>query len=111
MGYDQDVIYFGERKALVVQVNRGVVQEMRLFDLGPRENRAEACGRFLLSRYAEGSPEELIASSSSACEWIGRSLSASYGYRVRSSAKGGGRELLKLCEQNDVYRLSQEETQ
>jgi excinuclease ABC subunit C len=108
--HDQDAIYFGERKALVMQIERGAVQGMRLFDLEPGGDRTEACERFLLSRYAEGSPRELIVNGLGNCEEVERTLAASNGYEVKVErpVSGDERELLKLCERNYAYRVSQE---
>jgi excinuclease ABC subunit C len=107
--HDQDVIYFGDRHALVAMITRGALQGMTLFDLEPATQQDEACQRFILSRYASGSPAELLVNHLSDVASTERSLRETNGYAVNILVpeKGAERELLDLCRINYEYRVSQ----
>jgi excinuclease ABC subunit C len=105
---DQDVIYFGERKALVMHIKRGAVLGLELLDLDLTTDYTEACERFILSHYRQDSPDGLIVSElrdprrveqlfTAACQ---RSIS------VRLANSGVDGELMQLCKQNYAYRTS-----
>jgi excinuclease ABC subunit C len=101
VAYDEDVIYFGERQAFVGRVRRGILCAFLLADL------PLLATEWLLERYAQNSPQELIVNRLDD-DGISRTLSASNGYRVRVTVPRRGEKaaLLRLCEQNYLYRTA-----
>jgi excinuclease ABC subunit C len=106
--HDQDVIYFGDRHALVARIERGALQGLTLFDLDSTTDLDEACKRFILSRYRSNSPEELLVNRMRNANEVAKSLRETIGRAVRVvlPEKGIGRELLGLCRINYEYRVS-----
>jgi excinuclease ABC subunit C len=109
--HDQDIVYFGERKVLVTRAKRGMIQDLRLFDLDPANHYAEACEHFLLSHYAQDGPGELIVNRLRDPGRVEQALAAAYGHRVRITlpTQGVACELFKFCKLNYDYRVSHEE--
>jgi excinuclease ABC subunit C len=105
---DQDVIYFGERKAQVMKIKRGAVLRLRLFHLDLTTDYAQACERFILSHYRQDSPDELIVSELRDPQRVERLFSAAYqrSISVRLARNGVDRELMQLCKRNYTYRIS-----
>jgi excinuclease ABC subunit C len=100
--HDQDVLHFGDGRVLVMRVVRGAVVGCSLHELGP----AESPDRFLLARYAEGVPEELIVSRLEDRAAVQRALTAA-GRRVTVTTPPAGRlaqALLELCALNHAHR-------
>jgi len=106
--HDQDVIYFGEQKALVARLQHGVFQGLVLHDLDLALTHAEACAHFVLSQYERNSPHELIVSGLQNCAELQRALTATNQHRVRITEPRWGikHELIKLCERNYAYRIA-----
>jgi excinuclease ABC subunit C len=109
VSHDQDVIYFGDGKALVAQIQRGALQELHLFDLGKSAN-AEACQQFLFGRYAQRSPKELILNRLNNPEQVAVALTTVNRYKVKVTLpkRGVACRLLQLCELNYDYRVANE---
>jgi excinuclease ABC subunit C len=106
--HDQDVIYFGEQKALVARLQNGVFQGLTLHDLDLERTHAEACAHFLLSQYERSSPHELIVSRLHNRAEIEHTLTIANQHRVRITEprRGIKHDLLKLCERNYAYRVA-----
>ena len=105
--HDQDVIYFGESKALVTQLKQGAILNLSTFDLDRSRGHAEACEQFLVSHYAGHSPQELIVNRLRDPEKVEGHLSAANGYTVKINLpiQGVETELLQLCERNYDHRI------
>lgn len=105
--YDQDVIYFGDRHALVMNVQRGAIQCLRLVDLEPDEATPDRNDRFLLAAYAANSPAELIVNRLADPRNVERTLSEANGYLVRILIPEAEEPsaLLQLCELNYAHRV------
>jgi len=108
IGHDQDVIFFGDGKALITSVRSGVIQSLELRDVDLTAGYAEACEHFLLSHYAKDSPAELIVNHLRDLDEVERALTSANGWEVKVTVPQEGTEceLLKFCEQNYVYRVS-----
>lgn len=125
--YDQDVIYFGAEQAAIMGIHQGVVRTLhmepivpaafsfsgnedeRLWDvLGP--NRKALCDRaaFLINRYANQAPAELIVNCGPDLLRLKQPLSRLNGRSVRivSPMRGVKAKLLHLCQRNYEYRAS-----
>jgi excinuclease ABC subunit C len=106
--HDQDVIYFGEDKALVTSIKCGILQRLRLFDLELASGYGEVGEHFLLTHYTRNSPSELIINCLSNPAEIEARLTVANRYPVKITLPEGGvkYELLQLCKQNYDYRIS-----
>jgi excinuclease ABC subunit C len=111
--HDQDVIYVGERNALVAQIRRGVLQGMALHELKDSNLGTASSAHFLLAHYATQSPSELIVNQVDDPQAVARALTIANRTPVRITIPqtGYAYELLKLCERNYDYRVSQRECQ
>ncbi|MDX1614793.1 MAG: hypothetical protein R3300_10825, partial [Candidatus Promineifilaceae bacterium] len=100
--YDQDVIYFGPRDGLTMQVRRGCVLALVPFRLPPDEGRVA----YLTAQYAGASPRELIVNGVPEPDRLSVSLSQANHARVRviRPQRGVRRALLALCQHNYHYR-------
>lgn len=107
--YDQDVVFFGDSKALVAEAKQGAVQCLRLFDLDVARGHAEACEHFLVSRYARNCPAELIVNRlrDPATMEMTLALANHHAVKVTLPSHGTERELLRFCERNYDYRMSE----
>lgn len=110
VAHDQDVIYFGDRKALVARVVRGTILGLDLLDLDPTRDHAEACEHFLLTRYMQNSPGELIVSQLRNQEQLEERLTDTNRYSVKITLPENGveLELLRLCKRNYTHRVPNE---
>jgi excinuclease ABC subunit C len=104
---DQDVIYFGQGRALVAAVRAGVLQTLELLDGAPPAEEDGAA--FLLARYRESAPPELIANRVADPGGLAAALSAANRRPVRLVVPAGGAEqaLLELCRLNYEYRAGE----
>jgi excinuclease ABC subunit C len=109
VAYDQDVLYFGNRHVLVTTISRGTVSGLILFDLEPASDHDEACQRFVLAQYAPSCPQELIVNKIEDTSRLEEMLSAANGHDVTVTLPESGvaRDLLRLCQINHEYRVSQ----
>lgn len=107
VNHDQDVIYFAGGKALVARIQSGALQGLHLFDLGSPASD-EAREYFLLSRYGQRSPRELILNCLNNPEQIAGMLTAANQYKVKVTLpkRGVACKLLQLCEVNYDYRVA-----
>ncbi|MEK8132497.1 GIY-YIG nuclease family protein [Paenibacillus filicis] len=104
---DQDVLYFGDSGVMVAKVQAGMLRDFQLYELGAGSGEA-ACDSFLLTRYTEGLPHELIVNR------IGDASSVRAALRRRGlrppvitrPRRGLKYELLQLCKSNYEYRTS-----
>ena len=109
VSHDQDVIYFGNSKALVAQIQRGALQGFHLVEVD-RPADDEAREQFLLGRYSQHSPRELIVNCLSNPEQVAGTLTAANQYKVKVTLpkRGVACKLLQLCELNYGYRVASE---
>jgi excinuclease ABC subunit C len=105
--HDQDVIYFGERVALVAHVEQGVLLGISTYELDGADTGAKQCSRFLLERYATESPSELIVNTIDDPRAVAQALTVANGAPIQVTVpqQGVKQELLKLCERNYGYRM------
>jgi len=98
--YDQDVIYFGESKALVAEIKRGILRGMGLYSLTAEDGSGlDPCERFFLERYAHSSPTELITNRAGIEKLNG------LGLKIILPGQGVEKALLDLCQLNYEYRI------
>lgn len=103
---DQDVLYFGDAHVLVAKVQEGMLVDCQLLELEQAYGEA-ACDRFLISRYAEDRPDELIVNTiadlkevRSSLQRRGRKLP-----KITLPKRGLKYDLLQLCKTNYEYRM------
>ena len=103
LDYDQDVIYFGESAVLVVHLKQGSLQQVSLARLQPTP---KSVADFLLTRYQNHCPPELITNQTGQFDKIEDHLSQSNGYPIRiwQPEDGPAAALLALAERNYNYR-------
>ncbi len=103
--YDQDVLYFGgRRRVLVMELKRGAVLGVRLFELTATRSHSAACEAFLRSRYPARKAyawPELIAWPLS--DGVMRRAQAR-GLKIAPPANQAEQDLLDLCVLNHAYR-------
>lgn len=103
---DQDVLFFGETHVLVAKVQEGMLRDFQLVKLD-HSDREAACDQFLITRYAESSPDELIVNTiddrkrvRAAIRASGKKLPA-----ITQPKRGLKFDLLQLCKYNYDYRI------
>jgi excinuclease ABC subunit C len=109
--FDQDVIYFGEGKVLVAEIKHGIMKGMDLYDLTSHENGAdESCKHFLVERYPQTVPAELITNHLANPLEVETVLATACHHNVKIILPNPGveQDLLNLCQLNLDYRLSLE---
>lgn len=111
--YDQDVLYFGDDRVLIMHERRGAVLGFTLCDLEPAEPAGATNTRadhFLLVRYGFSSPRHLIVNRLGSRRDLEQALTTSTGHRVHVTIPRRGQEtyrLLELCALNYAYRTGQ----
>jgi excinuclease ABC subunit C len=109
--YDQDVVYFGERHAMIARMDAGAMGAASMYDLDITISHAQSCRNFLLAHYSNGAclPAELIVNELDDAPAIAAALSQRCGRRVKITLprRGAKRDLLRLCEQNYRYRIKE----
>ncbi|SDD48701.1 excinuclease ABC subunit C [Paenibacillus sp. UNCCL117] len=105
---DQDVLYFGESGVMVAKVQQGMLRDFQLYELtaGWQET---ACDRFLVERYADNPPHELIVNQVGDPGFVKSSLRRRGVRRspvITRPKRGLKYDLLLLCKQNYEYRMS-----
>ena len=111
VSHDQDVIYFGAAgKALVATIRRGALQGLHLLDMDAAAGDDEACQQFLIGRYWQQSPKELILNRLNNPEQVAVTLTTVNRYKVKVTLpkRGVACRLLQLCELNYDYRVANE---
>ncbi len=99
--HDQDVICFGENKALVAEIKRGILRGMDLIELPARDSSSpDPYTRFLLDRYSHASPDEVITNR------VGLEKLGDLGRKIILPEQGVEKALLDLCQLNYEYRTS-----
>ena len=91
IGRNQDVLWFGEDRALILKVERGKLVALESQALAGRTPE-----EFLLSHYAQPVVDELV---------VPRGVSAQLdGVRIKHPSRGADAQLLRLCELNYRFR-------
>jgi excinuclease ABC subunit C len=103
---DQDVLYFGETHVLVAKVQEGMLRDFQLFELEQADSNG-ACDQFLMTRYAEASPDELIVNTIEDIKRVRASIRASRKKlpAITQPKRGLKFDLLQLCKFNYDYRI------
>jgi excinuclease ABC subunit C len=107
--HNQDVLYFGEYEVMIASLQFGMVKELQLLRYEPGKDVDAACDRFIVDRYREVRPDEIIVSRLGDRIAVGREL------RMRNKSKveltlpkrGLKLQLLQLCRQNYEYRIGE----
>lgn len=104
---DQDVIYFGSSHALVAKVQAGMLSDFQMFEL-EKPNDAAACDQFMITRYAEAKPDEIIASRICDRKKVYTSLKkrGEKQFILTEPKRGLKYDLLQLCKNNYEYRIN-----
>lgn len=110
---DQDVLYFGEGRVMVAKVRRGLLQDFRMHELVPDYGEA-SCDEFLLARYGEDRPDELIVSTIHDAKRVRALLNAKDKHRkpvkITQPRRGIKFRLLQLCKENYEYQMNRNGT-
>lgn len=104
--HHQDVVYFGPseaRRALVATIHKGVLLDVALYPLDMKVSYAQACRDFLLARYAQSGPEEVICNAPE--EAVTAFVVQKDERRVCLPVDDIERGLLELCRLNYEYRI------
>ncbi|MBP1995599.1 GIY-YIG nuclease family protein [Paenibacillus eucommiae] len=107
---DQDVLYFGEGRVMVAKVREGMLLDFQMIELEQEHEHGElACDRFLVSRYVHERPDELILNKIADSRKVNAllRLRGSKPLKITQPKRGLKYELLKLCQNNYEYRISQ----
>ena len=91
---NQDVLWFGAERALIMKVERGAVVALEMHLLAGKTPE-----QFLVSHYAHAGVDEVIVPASLAVQLDG--------IRVKRPTRGAEAQLLRLCELNYRYREEQ----
>lgn len=91
VGHDQDVIWFGPRRALVMKIERGAVVGFESHEMA-----GATPSEFVASHYAGAGPQEIILTPGTRVQVPG--------VKVTYATRGVESELLRLCEMNYRYR-------
>ncbi len=104
---DQDVLYFGDGRVMVAKVQEGMLRDFQLFELDQRHEES-ACDRFVISRYANVRPDELIVNTIGDVGRVRSALRHAGGRTVKITQpkRGLKYDLLQLCKDNFEYRMN-----
>ena len=58
--YNQDVLFFGNSHTMVLEIKNGMLLKTHLFNLPVQNSYIKTCESFLMSRYKNTCPDELI---------------------------------------------------
>jgi len=109
---DQDVLYFGERHVLVMELKRGSLLGARLFELagaGARSREA-ACEAFLRWRYPARKAQSLPELIAAGLEARALSRAQARGLKISPPSGQGELDLMEICCLNYTYRTTREPT-
>ncbi len=102
--YDQDVLGFGERHVLVMEVKRGALLGARLLELDAHRARAAACESFLHERYpswkAQAWPQLVV----DGLDPVVMERARSRGLQIAPPACSDEQDLMAICALNYAYR-------
>lgn len=106
---DQDVLYFGDGGVMVAKVQEGMLRDFQLYELNAAFEEI-ACDQFLLSRYADDQPDELILNRIGDLRQLRSSLRRSGAKvpRITQPKRGVKYDLLQLCKNNYDYRMNRQ---
>ncbi|MBD2846975.1 GIY-YIG nuclease family protein [Paenibacillus sp. IB182496] len=104
--YDQDIVYIGEREALVATVQEGMLRDFTVHALDAAA--IEPGDDFLIARYRGERPKEIIVNRLADRDRVA-ALLRRRGAPVRLSVprRGPKLRLLELCKENLAYRMAQ----
>ena len=105
--YDQDVLFFGDMHAMVMEIKKGMLLKAKLFNLEEEDHGQDPCLRFLISRYRENSPDELIINVMKDNVINGKQLFSNSKTPVKITIPDQGikMDLLMLCKKNFEYLI------
>ena len=105
--YDQDVLFFGDRHVMVMEIKEGMLLKTNLFNLAVNDNYQNACREFLIWRYRNDSPEELILNAIENNGINEKQLFPNNKTPVKITVPDQGikMDLLMLCKNNYEYRI------
>ncbi|MFE5321258.1 GIY-YIG nuclease family protein [Paenibacillus sp. NPDC056579] len=103
---DQDVLYFGAEHVMVAKVQEGMLVDCQLLELEQAYGET-ACDRFLVTRYAEERPDELIVNTVADLKQVRTALhrKGSKLPKITLPKRGLKFDLLQLCKTNYEYRV------
>ncbi|TVY10269.1 GIY-YIG nuclease family protein [Paenibacillus cremeus] len=105
---DQDVLYFGEAHVLIAKVQEGMLTDFQLHELEQAYSEI-ACDRFIVSRYGEARPAELIVNRIGDTKRVRSALrvkgKGAVKLKITQPLRGLKYDLLQLCKDNYEYRL------
>lgn len=104
---DQDVLYFGDTHVLAASLQEGMLKDFQMFALEQTDCREAACDSFLIQRYAEERPDEIIVNQIVDPKKVGAALKRGGKKRPKITLpkRGLKHELLLLCKINYDYRI------
>ncbi|WP_029192810.1 GIY-YIG nuclease family protein [Paenibacillus harenae] len=101
---DQDVLYFGEKHVLVAKVKEGMLRDFLMLELDHAYGDA-AGDHFIMTRYAEERPDELIVNAVGDLKKVRAALNRrGKPLKITLPKRGIKYELLQLCRNNYGYR-------
>jgi excinuclease ABC subunit C len=107
LSYDQDVVYFEQRSALVMNIHNGVVLKLTWFDLDPTADLNIAREFFLRNQYLNTSPQEIIVNLEQ--DQAGLQMMMNHNkrnpVRIMRPDSEESVDLMKLCKLNFDYRM------
>jgi excinuclease ABC subunit C len=103
---DQDVLYFGETHVLVAKVQEGMLRDFQLLEFNSADGEA-ACDPFIISRYSEICPDELIVNVINDQKHVRAAIrgKANKLLTITQPKRGLKFDLLQLCKYNYDYRI------
>lgn len=105
--HDQDLLYFGDLHVMILEMKKGMLLKAGLFEIPPEEDHQKACEMFLVSRYSEVSPDELIVNRLRDINTLEKHLRSISKTKVKITLPDHGikMDLLMLCKKNFDYRI------
>ncbi|ANE47669.1 excinuclease ABC subunit C [Paenibacillus swuensis] len=109
-GWNQDVLYFGERDVLIARVQEGMLRDFRFVAMDPSVG-SDPEEQFILSQYEQEGPDELIVNRMKDPVQMRKLLRTRSRRSVAITVpkRGLKADLLQLCKANYEYRIAQRE--
>ncbi|WP_040952848.1 GIY-YIG nuclease family protein [Gorillibacterium massiliense] len=107
---DQDVLFFGEDHVMLTCLRSGMIRSMEFFPLDETGTDAGYVDRFLIKRYLQERPDELIVNRIQDVAAVRKTLRRGGGGKpvgITVPKRGAKFELLEICRQNYEYRARQ----